>query len=131
MKNITLQNRKTNSGTAPYNPKAAETLELSPAGTAVLTELEAQRFERANAKGLQPVVFVHGLWLLPSSWDRWATVFEEAGYVAVSPSWPDDPRTVDEANATPEVFANKTVWQFPDHFTALIRNFTSNHATFL
>ncbi len=121
MKNITLENRKTSGGTATYNPRAAESLELSPAGTAVLTELEAQQVERANAKGLQPVVFVHGLWLLPSSWDRWATVFEEAGYVAVSPSWPDDPGTVDEANATPEVFANKTVGQVADHFDAVIR----------
>ncbi len=121
MKNITLENRKTSGGTATYNPRAAESLELSPAGTAVLTELEAQQVERANAKGLQPVVFVHGLWLLPSSWDRWATVFEETGYVAVSPSWPDDPRTVDEANATPEVFANKTVGQVADHFDAVIR----------
>jgi len=121
MKNITLENRKTSGGTATYNPRAAESLELSPAGTAVLTEIEAQQVERANAKGLQPVVFVHGLWLLPSSWDRWATVFEEAGYVAVSPSWPDDPRTVDEANATPEVFANKTVGQVADHFDAVIR----------
>jgi len=121
MKNITLENRKTNGGTATYNLRAAESLELSPAGPAAITEHEAQQVERANATGLQPVLFVHGLWLLPSSWDRWATVFEEAGYVAVSPSWPDDPRTVDEANATPEVFANKTVGQVADHFDAVIR----------
>ena len=37
------------------------------------TEHEAEQVERANATGLQPVVFIHGLWLLPSSWDRWAT----------------------------------------------------------
>jgi non-heme chloroperoxidase len=30
-----------------------------------------------NATGRQPVVFVHGLWLLPNGWDRWATLFEE------------------------------------------------------
>src|SRR5216684_751134 len=124
MKNITLENRKTSGGTATYNPRTAASLELSAAGTAVLTEIEAQQVERANAKGLQPVVFVHGLWLLPSSWDRWATVFEEAGYVAVSPSWPDDPQTVDEANAIPEVFANKTVGQVADHFDGIIRRLT-------
>src|SRR5437667_4589418 len=121
MKNITLENRKTNGGTATYNLRAAESLELSPAGLATITEHEAQRVERANATGLQPVLFVHGLWLLPGSWDRWATVFEEAGYVAVSPSWPDDPQTVDEANANPEVFANKTVGQVADHFDEVIR----------
>src|SRR5258708_17716954 len=90
-------------------------------GQSTMNEHEAAQVERANASGLAPVVFVHGLWLLPGSWDRWATVFEEAGYVAVSPSWPDDPQTVDEANATPEVFANKTVGQVADHFDAVIR----------
>ena len=45
-----------------------------------ITEHEAGEVARANATGLQPVVFIHGLWLLPSSWDRWATLFEEAGF---------------------------------------------------
>ena len=62
------------------------------------------------------MVFVHGLWLLPSSWDRWAAVFEEAGYPPLTPGWPDDPETVAEANAHPEVFAGKTVGQVADHF---------------
>src|ERR1700754_2456133 len=70
-----------------------------------ITEHEAQEVARANATGLQPVVFVHGLWLLPSSWDRWATLFEENGFTALAPGWPDDPETVEEANEHPEVFA--------------------------
>ncbi|MDB5761660.1 MAG: alpha/beta hydrolase [Herminiimonas sp.] len=92
-----------------------------PAGSATITGHEAQQVERANATGLQPAVFVHGLWLLPSSWDRWAAMFEEAGYVAISPGWPDDPETVAEANANPEVFAHKTVGQVADHFEGIIR----------
>ena len=79
-----------------------------------------EQVERANATGQQPVVFVHGLWLLPSSWDRWAAVFEEAGYTALTPGWPDDPETVEEANAHPEVFAHKTVGQVADHFDEVI-----------
>ena len=63
-------------------------------------------------------MFVHGLWLLPSSWDRWAELFEAAGYVALTPGWPDDPETVEEANAHPEVFAHKSVGQVADHFAA-------------
>lgn len=90
-------------------------------GAATITEHEMQQVERANATGLQPVVFVHGLWLLPSSWDRWATLFEEAGYTALTPGWPDDPETVDEANADPEAFAHKTVGQVADHFDAIVR----------
>jgi pimeloyl-ACP methyl ester carboxylesterase len=85
-----------------------------------ITEHEARDVERANATGLQPVVFVHGLWLLPSSWDRWTKVFEEAGYTALTPGWPDDPPTVEEANAHPEVFAHKTVGQVADHFSEIV-----------
>jgi non-heme chloroperoxidase len=80
----------------------------------------AEQIEDANAGGRTPVVFIHGLWLLPSSWDRWATVFEEAGYTPLSPGWPDDPETVEEANAHPEVFAHKTVGQVADHYAAVI-----------
>jgi non-heme chloroperoxidase len=88
---------------------------------ATITEHEAKQVEHTNATGLQPIVFVHGLWLLPSSWDRWIKVFEEAGYSAFAPGWPDDPETVDEANAKPEVMANKTVGQVADHFEAIAR----------
>jgi non-heme chloroperoxidase len=75
---------------------------------------------RANASGRVPVVFIHGLWLLPSSWDRWAALFEEAGFTALTPCWPDDPDTVAEANAHPEAFAGKTVGQVADHFSSVI-----------
>jgi pimeloyl-ACP methyl ester carboxylesterase len=78
------------------------------------------QIERANATGLTPVVFIHGLWLLPHSWDRWATVFDEAGYASVQPGWPDDPETVEEANAHPEVFAHKTIGQVADHVAEVI-----------
>jgi pimeloyl-ACP methyl ester carboxylesterase len=91
---------------------------------ATITEHEAQQVERANATGLQPVVFVHGLWLLPSSWDRWAALFEENGYTALTPGWPDDPATVEEANAHPDVMAHKTVGQVADHFDEIVRGLT-------
>jgi non-heme chloroperoxidase len=80
----------------------------------------ADQIERANTTDLTPVVFIHGLWLLPHSWDRWASVFEHAGYAPVQPGWPDDPETVEEANAHPEVFAHKTVGQVADHCAEVI-----------
>lgn len=85
-----------------------------------ITEHEAADVTRANVTGLQPVVFVHGLWLLPSSWERWARLFEEAGYVALTPGWPDDPETVPAANANPDVLAHKTVGQVADHFAEIV-----------
>jgi pimeloyl-ACP methyl ester carboxylesterase len=87
---------------------------------ATITDHEQSSIERANASRLTPIVFVHGLWLLPSSWDRWAGVFEKAGYTALTPGWPDDPETVEEAKAHPEVFAHKTVKQVADHFAEVI-----------
>jgi non-heme chloroperoxidase len=93
----------------------------TPPGHMTITQHELQQCEQANATGRTPVVFVHGLWLLPSSWDRWARLFEDNGYVALTPGWPDDPETVEEAKAHPEVFAHKTVGQVADHFAEIIR----------
>jgi non-heme chloroperoxidase len=85
-----------------------------------ITQHELEQCERANSTGLTPVVFIHGLWLLPSSWDRWAELFEEAGYAPLTPGWPNDPDTVDEAHEHPEVFARKGVTEVADHFDEII-----------
>jgi len=87
---------------------------------ATLAERETQQIEAANASGRTPVVFIHGLWLLPSSWDNWVGLFEENGYAGVTPSWPDDPLTVVEARAEPEVLANKNLAQIADHTADVI-----------
>jgi non-heme chloroperoxidase len=93
-----------------------------------ITEYEARQIAQANASGRSPVVFIHGLWLLPMSWDRWRQVFEDAGYTTLAPGWPDDPNTVGEANAHPEVFAHKTVGQIADHFEEVIGELTKRPA---
>jgi non-heme chloroperoxidase len=85
-----------------------------------VTKYEQSQVDKANASSKQPVVFIHGLWLLASSWDRWAKLFEGEGYAAVSPGWPDDPETVEEANADPSVMAKKSVGQVADHYQEVI-----------
>src|SRR3989440_12506300 len=80
----------------------------------------AEQIDQANASGRTPVVFIHGLWLLPTSWDRWVAVFEAAGYAALTPGWPDDPETVESAKAHPEGFAHKTIGQVADHYADVI-----------
>jgi len=86
-----------------------------------ITDHESAQIARANATTLTPVVFVHGLWLLPSSWDRWVTLFEESGYAAVTPGWPDDPETVAEAREHPEVLAGKGISEIADYEERIIR----------
>src|SRR5262252_6807313 len=83
-------------------------------------DYERREIERANESGRQPVVFVHGLWLLPSSWDRWVRLFEDEGYVALTPGWPDDPATVEEAKARHEQFAQQSIGEIADHVHLVI-----------
>ena len=90
-----------------------------PEATTIM-EYERRAVEHANKTGLRPVVFVHGLWLLPSSWARWMKLFESAGFTALAPGWPDDPQTVSAANAHPEVFAGKSVGDVADHYEEII-----------
>src|SRR5260370_29074107 len=95
---------------------------------AKITDYEERQINKANRSGVTPVVFVHGLWLLPSSWDRWRTLFEDANYSTIAAQWPDDPDTVDEANEHPEVFAHKTVGQVADHVEDIISKLDQNPA---
>jgi non-heme chloroperoxidase len=87
---------------------------------ASVSERENREIEAANASGRTPVVFIHGLWLLPNSWDNWAGVFKDAGYAPLTPDWPDDPATVEEARANPDVLAKKTLGQIADHTSEVI-----------
>jgi pimeloyl-ACP methyl ester carboxylesterase len=85
-----------------------------------ISEREAQQIEQANSSGRTPVVFIHGLWLLPSSWNNWVQLFEDNGYAGVTPDWPDDPETVEVARAEPEVLAKKSLKQIADHTAEVI-----------
>ena len=88
----------------------------------MLTDKENRQIEAANNSAKQPVVFIHGLWLLPSSWDRWANYFENLGFAALTPGWPDDPETVEEANSNPEVFVGKSISQASDRFQSVTQS---------
>jgi non-heme chloroperoxidase len=85
-----------------------------------LTTRETQEIGRANASGRNPVVFVHGLWMLAASWQPWRSFFEDNGYATVAPGWPDDPETTTQARANPEVFAGKSIRQVTDHMAEVI-----------
>lgn len=87
---------------------------------AEITEREQEEVDAANKSDGTPVVFIHGLWLLPSSWDRWGEFFKKAGYAPLAPDWPDDPETVEQARANPDVFAKKTLKQIGDHTAEVI-----------
>ena len=85
-----------------------------------ISDRERQEIAAANASGDTPVVFIHGLWVLPSSWANWVEFFKQAGYAPLTPDWPDDPATVAEARANPDVLAGKTLKQVADHTVEVI-----------
>jgi pimeloyl-ACP methyl ester carboxylesterase len=85
-----------------------------------ISEREQKEIDAANKSGKTPVVFIHGLWVLPSSWANWAEFFEKAGYPPLTPDWPDDPETVEQARANPDVLAKKTLGQVADHVAEVI-----------
>src|SRR5262249_34382373 len=101
-------------GRADFSPTERE------AGMASISERENREIEAANASGNTPVVFIHGLWLLPSSWASWADFFKQAGDAPLTPDWPDEPATVQEAPPSPDVLANKTLKQVADHTVEII-----------
>jgi non-heme chloroperoxidase len=90
--------------------------------TAVFNAREAEEIERANASGLRPVVFVHGLWLLADSWTAWREMFESRGFITLAPGWPDDPPTTDAARADVRALAGKGVRDVTDHVSTVIQH---------
>jgi non-heme chloroperoxidase len=95
---------------------------------AELTERELLQIEKANDSGLRPVMFVHGLWLLSSSWDRWRAIFEEQGYATLAPGWPDDPESIEAAQRDPGVFAKKMINQVTEHYLSAAGALTAKPA---
>jgi len=67
-----------------------------------------------------PVVFIHGLWLHPASWQRWIGLFEEAGYEATAPGWPGVPGTVAETRALPERQAGTGIADAVEHYARIV-----------
>jgi pimeloyl-ACP methyl ester carboxylesterase len=85
-----------------------------------LTARERAEIEAANASGARPVVFIHGLWLHASSWERWADLFRDAGYFPLTPGWPGEPENVRSAREHPEQVASTGIAEATAHIAKLI-----------
>ncbi len=88
--------------------------------TSNISAREAAEVNAANESGKPTVVFIHGLWLLASSWQNWADLFEKAGFATVSVGWPGDPETVAQANANSQSMAKRSIADVADHCQAVV-----------
>lgn len=71
------------------------------------------------------VVFIHGAWLTPASWDRFRGRFENRGYETIAPPWPFNDRPIEELRRAPDPgLAQLTIGKLVDHFDRLIRPMT-------
>jgi pimeloyl-ACP methyl ester carboxylesterase len=66
------------------------------------------------------VLFIHGLWLHPSSWAPWLQLFGERGYEPSAPGWPGVASTVDDTRANPDAVADRGIEEVADHYARII-----------
>jgi pimeloyl-ACP methyl ester carboxylesterase len=66
------------------------------------------------------VVFIHGLWVHPSSWQPWMQLFRDAGYDTLAPGWPGMPDTVADARANPDAIAGAGIDDVTRHYASIV-----------
>jgi len=72
-----------------------------------------------------PIVFVHGLWMTPRSWENYAARYEAAGHEVHAPAWPGLEVEVEALRADPSPLADLTITKVVDHYTEVIRGLST------
>lgn len=71
------------------------------------------------------VLFIHGLWMHPSTWEPWSGLFIERGYATMAPGWPGDASTVGESREHPEEIAGHGIDEITEHYAKVIADLDS------
>jgi len=71
------------------------------------------------------IVFVHGLWMTPRSWEHWIERAEGRGYKTLAPAWPGMEVEVEALNADPSPLEKLDVRTIVDHYERIIRGLDS------
>lgn len=66
------------------------------------------------------IVFVHGLYLTPRSWESWIQRYQVRGYRAIAPSWPGMEAEVEALRADPAPIASQRVETIVDHLERIV-----------
>src|SRR5215831_10041920 len=70
------------------------------------------------------ILFIHGLWLTPRSWENWAARYQTKGYHVLAPSWPGMEAEVEQLNRDPSPIAQLDITKITDYYDRLIRDLT-------
>jgi pimeloyl-ACP methyl ester carboxylesterase len=71
------------------------------------------------------ILFIHGLWMTPRSWERWMERYESRGYRVLAPSWPGLEVEVEALNEDSAPLKQLNVDKIVDHYDAIIRGLDS------
>jgi pimeloyl-ACP methyl ester carboxylesterase len=67
------------------------------------------------------VVLIHGLWMSPLSWERWAERFEARGIRVIAPGWPGVEGDVEQLRADPSALDELGIAEILDSYEQQIR----------
>jgi pimeloyl-ACP methyl ester carboxylesterase len=68
------------------------------------------------------IVFIHGAWLTPASWDKFQGRFVARGYDVEAPSWPHENMPLAELRRSPpEALNGVGITEIVDHYDRIIR----------
>jgi alpha-beta hydrolase superfamily lysophospholipase len=71
------------------------------------------------------VVFIHGLWMTPLSWEHWAERYSARGYKVLAPGWPGMDGDIEQLRADPSVIDHLGMEEIIDHYDSIIRELDS------
>lgn len=66
------------------------------------------------------ILLIHGFWVTPLCWERFAGRFEELGHTVVAPAWPGLEAGVEALRADPSSVAGLGVTEVVEHYARLI-----------
>ena len=81
----------------------------------------AQPYRHAMTDAIDTILFIHGLWMTPRSWEQWAARYASRGYKVLAPAWPGMEGDVEALNRDPSPIARVGMRQVVDHYDGIIR----------
>jgi pimeloyl-ACP methyl ester carboxylesterase len=78
-----------------------------------------------DAAPTDTILFIHGLWMTPRSWEKWMERYESRGYRVLAPSWPGLEVEVEALNRDSSPLTKLDVDKIVDHYDGIIRGLDS------
>jgi pimeloyl-ACP methyl ester carboxylesterase len=73
------------------------------------------------AESPDTILFIHGLWMTPRSWESYAARYESRGYHVLAPGWPGTEGEVEALRRDPSLFDGLDLKTVVDHYDRIIR----------